>query len=160
MFDFSWSEILLIAVVALVVIGPKDLPRALRTAGLWAGRARSVAREFQTQIDQMVRDSELDDVRKAMNAAANPEHMIRNVVDPKGEIESSISTPEMLGQMPDAIAPELSTASLPKLGEPAASADTAGDIPAIPSTVPMASPADPATPAPAEPKTEISADRI
>jgi sec-independent protein translocase protein TatB len=100
MFDFSWSEILLIGVVALVVIGPKDLPRVLKTVGQYAGRARAIARDFQFQIDQMVRDSELDDVRKTMNAAASGDidNTIRNLVDPGGELEKSVSTSEMLGQ--------------------------------------------------------------
>jgi sec-independent protein translocase protein TatB len=100
MFDFSWTEILLIAAVALVVIGPKDLPRVLKTAGQWAGRARAVAREFQFQIDQMIRESELDDVRKTVNAAvsADPNKTIRDMVDPTGEIEKSVSGPEMMGQ--------------------------------------------------------------
>ncbi len=102
MFDFSWSEILLIGVVALVVIGPKDLPRVLRTVGQWASRARSVARDFQFQIDQMVRDSELDEVRKTMNAAASGDvgKTITDMIDPTGEIEKSVSTPEMLGETP------------------------------------------------------------
>lgn len=104
MFDFSWSEILLIGVVALVVIGPKDLPRVLRTVGQWTGRARAIAREFQFQLDQMVRDSELDEVRKTMNAAANADidKTIRDFVDPTGEINASVSTPEMLGETPAA----------------------------------------------------------
>jgi sec-independent protein translocase protein TatB len=108
MFDFSWSEILLIGVVALVVIGPKDLPRVLRTVGQWTGRARSIAREFQFQIDQMVRDSELDDVRKTMNAAASGDidRTIRNFVDPTGEIEKSVSSPDMLGETPTVPAAE------------------------------------------------------
>jgi sec-independent protein translocase protein TatB len=123
MFDFSWSEILLIGVVALVVIGPKDLPRVLRTAGQWAGRARSVAREFQFQIDQMVRESELDEVRKTMNAAADPDSTIRNFVDPTGEMEKSVSAPEMLGETPAAIAPTPEPAEplepeLPLIGPP------------------------------------------
>jgi len=102
MFDFSWSEILLIAVVALVVIGPKDLPRVLRTVGQWTGRARAIAREFQFQLDEMVRNSELDEVRKTMNAAAsgNIDKTIRDLVDPTGEIEKSVATPEMLGETP------------------------------------------------------------
>jgi sec-independent protein translocase protein TatB len=108
MFDFSWSEILLIGVVALVVIGPKDLPRVLRTVGQWAARARAVAREFQFQIDQMVRDSELDDVRKTMNAAASGDidKTIRDMIDPTGEIEKSVSSPEMLGEAPTVPPPE------------------------------------------------------
>jgi sec-independent protein translocase protein TatB len=104
MFDFSWSEILLIGVVALVVIGPKDLPRVLRTVGQWTGRARAIAREFQFQLDEMVRNSELEEVRKTMNAAASGDidKTIRDMVDPSGEIEKSVSTPEMLGETPTA----------------------------------------------------------
>ncbi|HEX4110923.1 MAG TPA: Sec-independent protein translocase protein TatB [Stellaceae bacterium] len=104
MFDFSWSEILLIGVVALVVIGPKDLPRVLRTVGQWTGRARAIAREFQFQLDQMIRDSELDEVRKTMNAAATGDidKTIRDFVDPTGEINASVSTSEMLGETPSA----------------------------------------------------------
>lgn len=64
MLDIGWSEMLLIAVVAIVVIGPKDLPKALRTVGQWAGRARRVAREFKDSVDDMVRESELDELRR------------------------------------------------------------------------------------------------
>ncbi|HTH96136.1 MAG TPA: Sec-independent protein translocase protein TatB [Stellaceae bacterium] len=64
MFNFSWSEILLIGAVALVVIGPKDLPRALRTAGIFIRRMRGFAREFQGSIDQMVREAELEEAEK------------------------------------------------------------------------------------------------
>jgi sec-independent protein translocase protein TatB len=64
MLDIGWSETLLIAVVAIVVIGPKDLPKALRTVGQWVGRARRVAREFKDSVDDMVRDSELDELRR------------------------------------------------------------------------------------------------
>ncbi len=102
MFDFSWSEILLIGVVALVVIGPKDLPRVLRTVGQWTSRARAIAREFQFQLDQMVRDSELDEVRKTMNEAmaTDPTTAIKNYVDPTGEIEKNLAAPELHGGTP------------------------------------------------------------
>jgi sec-independent protein translocase protein TatB len=126
MFDFSWSEILLIGVIALVVIGPKDLPRVLRTVGQWTSRARAVAREFQLQIDQMVRDSELDDVRKTMNTALSttPGQAMRNFVDPTGEIEKSLSAPELHVETP-ASAPSSASApedeaqlALPTIGAP------------------------------------------
>ncbi len=87
MFDFSWAELALIAVVALVVIGPKDLPRALRTAGMWARKARTISREFQSSIEQMVREAELDEVKKELEAATsiNLETEIKKTVDPDGE---------------------------------------------------------------------------
>ena len=64
MFDIAPTEFLLIAVVALVVIGPKDLPKAMRFAGYWVGRARGVARQFRSGFDAMVREAELAEMEK------------------------------------------------------------------------------------------------
>ena len=61
-FDIGWPELMLIGVVALVVIGPKDLPRAMRVAGFWIRKARTLSREFQSSVDQMIRESELEKV--------------------------------------------------------------------------------------------------
>jgi sec-independent protein translocase protein TatB len=68
MLDFSWSHILIVLVVALVVVGPKDLPRLMRTAGQWAGKARRMANELRASFDEMARQSELDDLRKEIEA--------------------------------------------------------------------------------------------
>lgn len=62
---------LLIAVVAIVVIGPKDLPKTLRTVGQWLGAARRVARDFKDSVDDMVRDSELDELRRDTERMSN-----------------------------------------------------------------------------------------
>jgi sec-independent protein translocase protein TatB len=64
MFDIGYSELLLIAVVALVVIGPKDLPNVMRTVGNWVGRARGMARHFRSGIDTMIREAELEEMEK------------------------------------------------------------------------------------------------
>src|SRR3954469_5019247 len=64
MFDISWTELLVIAVVAIVVIGPKDLPRALRVVGQWSGRIKKMAREFQSQFTEAIREAELDAVQR------------------------------------------------------------------------------------------------
>lgn len=64
MFDIAPTELLLCAVIALVVIGPKDLPKALRVLGHWAGRARATARHFRSGIDTMIRESELAEMEK------------------------------------------------------------------------------------------------
>jgi sec-independent protein translocase protein TatB len=97
MFDFSWSELLVIALVALVVIGPKDLPRVLRTAGKWAGKARTVANEFRSSIDQMIRESELEEMRKEVEKVATTDigHEIEKSVDPKGELHASLQPTEL-----------------------------------------------------------------
>jgi sec-independent protein translocase protein TatB len=116
----------------------------LRTAGQWMGRARSVAREFQFQVDQMVRESELDDVRKAVIdvAGADANKIVGNWIDPSGEIANSVTAPELLGETaPPAAAPEIEP-ELPLLA------------PAIKSETPVepAAPARDETPAPAEVK--------
>jgi sec-independent protein translocase protein TatB len=63
MFDIAWSELFVIVIVALVVVGPKDLPRLMRTAGQWAGRARAMADQFRRSFDDMARQAELDELR-------------------------------------------------------------------------------------------------
>ncbi|HEX8418318.1 MAG TPA: Sec-independent protein translocase protein TatB [Methylobacterium sp.] len=63
MFDMSWGEVMLIGGVALIVIGPKDLPKALRTVGQITGKMRRMAGEFQSQFAEAVREADLEDVR-------------------------------------------------------------------------------------------------
>ena len=76
MLDFNAPEFLVVAIVALLVIGPKDLPRALRFLGKWVGRARGVARQFRTGVDTMIRESELADMEKQW--AAENERIMRD----------------------------------------------------------------------------------
>jgi sec-independent protein translocase protein TatB len=64
MFDIGWSELLVIVVVAIIVVGPKELPRLLRTFGHYAGKLRRAAADFQRQFEDAMRESELDEVRK------------------------------------------------------------------------------------------------
>lgn len=77
MFDVGAPELLLIAIVALLVVGPKDLPRLLRTVGNWMGKARATARHFRTGVDAMIREAEMEDMQKqweAQNAAIMKAH--------------------------------------------------------------------------------------
>src|ERR1700683_5410891 len=67
MFDIGWSEFLLIAVVALVAIGPKELPGVLRMAGQWMGKARKMAAEFQGQFQEAMREAEMADLKKEVD---------------------------------------------------------------------------------------------
>ena len=66
MFDISWSEMAIIVLVALVVVGPKDLPKVLRTFGQFMRKARSLSREFQSGLNDMLREAELEEARKAI----------------------------------------------------------------------------------------------
>jgi sec-independent protein translocase protein TatB len=69
MLDIGWSELLVIAVVAIVVVGPKDLPKLMRSFGHYAGKLRRAASDFQRQFDEAMRESELDEVRKTIESA-------------------------------------------------------------------------------------------
>jgi sec-independent protein translocase protein TatB len=62
-FDIGWSELLVVVVVAVVVVGPKDLPRMMRVAGQWMGRARAMADQFRRSFDDMARQAELEELR-------------------------------------------------------------------------------------------------
>jgi sec-independent protein translocase protein TatB len=75
MFDVAPTELLLVGLVALVVIGPKELPNAMRIVGKWVGKARGVARQFRSGFDQMVRESELAEMEKQW--AAENERIMR-----------------------------------------------------------------------------------
>ena len=67
MFDIGWSEFVLIAVVALIAIGPKELPGVLRTLGQWMGKARKMASEFQSQFQEAMREAEMADLKKSFD---------------------------------------------------------------------------------------------
>jgi sec-independent protein translocase protein TatB len=67
MFDIGWSELALIAVVALIAIGPKELPSVLRTVGQWMGKARRMAAEFQGQFQEAMREAEMADLKKSFD---------------------------------------------------------------------------------------------
>ena len=86
--DIGWVELLIIAAVAIIVVGPKDLPRLMRILGQWVGKARSLAREFQRSFDDLVRESELDDLRKEVEElrALNPIDDIKKALDPTDEL--------------------------------------------------------------------------
>ncbi|OWR01503.1 Sec-independent protein translocase protein TatB [Sphingopyxis witflariensis] len=64
MFDVAPTELMLVVVVALVVIGPKDLPKAMRFVGKWMGKARGMARHFRSGLDTMMREAELEELEK------------------------------------------------------------------------------------------------
>lgn len=80
MFNIDSSEFLLVAIVALVVIGPKDLPKAMRVVGYWVGKARGVTRQFRQGFDNMVREAELEEMEKRW-AAENERIMREHAAD-------------------------------------------------------------------------------
>ena len=94
MFDIGWSELLVIAVVAIVVVGPKDLPRLMRGFGHYAGKFRRAAGDFQRQFEEAMRESEVDEVRKAIESARTaPPGLDQPVMLPKPATTDTPTTP-------------------------------------------------------------------
>jgi sec-independent protein translocase protein TatB len=88
MFDIGWSEMALIAFIALIVIGPKELPHAMRSAAKWMKKARALAREFQSGVDDMIREADLEDARRAIDTAKNLDigKAVEETIDPTGSV--------------------------------------------------------------------------
>ena len=100
MFDISWTEFLLIGVVALIFIGPKELPAVLRTLGQWTRRIRSMAADFQNQFQEAMREAEMADLKKQVDDIAHdiksydPLKDVRADVEAAGrDIQSSLEKP-------------------------------------------------------------------
>ena len=92
MFDIGGLEMALILLVALLVVGPKELPRLLKTVGHWVRKARSLAREFQSGLDDIVREAELDEAKKMIEdtSRGSIEKKIGEAVDPTGEMDKEV----------------------------------------------------------------------
>lgn len=111
MFDlFSWSHILILLIVALVVVGPKDLPRLMHMAGKWAGKARAMANEFRKSFDEMARQAELDELRKEI------ENLKKN--NPVSDLAASVSEVNAsLNEAVDGTAPAAVESTAPVEGQ-------------------------------------------
>lgn len=94
MFDVGWSEILVIALVLIIVVGPKDLPPMLRTFGRMAARLRGMANEFKGQFDQALREADLDDVRSGLSEVSklNPTNTLRDAINPIRQLGQDIKS--------------------------------------------------------------------
>lgn len=92
MFDIGWTELLVIAVVLIVVVGPKDLPPMLRAFGKMTANLRKMAGEFRTQFDEALREADLDDVRKTISDAQrlNPTNALREAINPLRQMGQDI----------------------------------------------------------------------
>ena len=93
MFDFAWSEMAVIAAVALVLIGPKDMPVAIRSITGMIKKARRMAGEFQTHVDEMLREANLDEVKSTINDIRNFDlkSEMERTVDPDGTLRDTFA---------------------------------------------------------------------
>jgi len=144
MFGIDSSELLLIAIVALVVIGPKELPGLLRTWGKWMAQMRAMASEFRGHVDEMVRQSELDDVKKQLEGSSGFD---LKDLDPTKQIRAHIE--EGVAEGEKAIAEAKANLDNP-LAEPESAPQVAAETPPQIAPEPAAEPAAEQTPVVAE----------
>jgi len=156
MFDLAWSEIALIGVVALVVIGPKDLPEAIRGVARGIAKLRRMASEFQGQADELVREANLDEVRQSINEIRrfNVRDEFTKAVDKDGSIRKTFTEDPLRPSYTPPATPSMTPASAPEaesFGPPAPPA-AEPPRPAAPAFIPpIAVPAPPAAASPAAP---------
>jgi sec-independent protein translocase protein TatB len=133
MFDISWTEFLLIGVVALIVIGPKELPAVLRTLGQWTRKVRSMAADFQGQFQEAMREAEMADLKKQVDDIAHdikhydPLKDVRADVEAAGkDIQASVDAPalmtsteqDVVAAATGPVTPEVAERSVPELPAP------------------------------------------
>ena len=96
MFGMGVQEIVIIAIVLIIVVGPEDLPGLLRTVGRWIGNVQGMARDFRKQIDTMADDAGFSEERKLFEQARNmnPTKMLKDAIDPGGDIEKDLQDTE------------------------------------------------------------------
>lgn len=126
--DLSWSHILLFLVVALVVVGPQDLPKLMRKVGQWVAKARAMADQFRSSFDEMARQSELDELRKEIDALRNA----KPLAETEKALNDALSIPEISLDPPATPAmatPERDTLADGALPPPAAEAPAAATEP-------------------------------
>jgi len=151
MFEIGWTEMLVIAVVMIVVVGPKDLPGMLRSFGRTSAKLRSMAGDFQKQFNEALKEAELEDVKKSVDAlrSLNPTAEIKKQLNPFEKAAADVRAglhaamkPSKAAEPPNAAthaAEPLKTAAtaLPGVAEPAA-------LPGAPAFTPVPTPASPA----------------
>jgi sec-independent protein translocase protein TatB len=89
--DLSWAHTILLLIVALVVVGPKDLPKLMRKIGQWTAKARGMADQFRSSFDDMARQSELDELRKELDELRT----IRPLAETERQINEALAPPEV-----------------------------------------------------------------
>ena len=122
MFDIGWTEMAVIALVVIIFIGPKELPGMLRTLGQWVSRARAMAREFQDGLEDMARETGLDEARREIETATGDiGGMIEKSIDPDAELKGAFD--------PDHPLPDEDKDDAPQPGKAGAEADAGAKAP-------------------------------
>jgi sec-independent protein translocase protein TatB len=172
MFGIDSPELLVIAIVALVVIGPKELPGLLRTWGKWMAQMRGMAAEFRGHVDEMVRQSELDEVKKQLEGSPgldlqslDPTKEIKQAIqegmsegekafnEAKSSIDNPLAEPESAPQIAAETTPQIAAETTPQIAAEATPEIATEPAPAVTAEVTPAN-----EPAPAEKPTKAAAE--
>ncbi len=150
MFDIGWGEFLLVGIIALIVIGPKELPTVMRTLGHWIGRVKRMASEFQGQFQEALREAELDDLKKQ---AADLTGSVGDLANPLGDVQKDVERALDTSDFDKPEASEFDSTG----AEPAAAAEPDATTPARPAARIESEPVQPTAGdegdlAPAEPR--------
>jgi sec-independent protein translocase protein TatB len=150
MLDLSWQELFLIGVVALIVIGPKDLPQVMRSVAVVVRKARGLSREFQNGVAQMMREAELDELRRKLDEAGRVDvgKTVKDTIDPTGSLREDFDPAEFARELKRSVEePTIHRPAAAQSRPPAAG----GDRPEKPGAAPAEPPAG-AEPSGSEPK--------
>jgi sec-independent protein translocase protein TatB len=154
MFEIGWGELLIIGIVALIAIGPKELPGVLRTLGQWMSKLRRMASEFQSQFHEAMREAELADLKKQVDDMTSQAQGYANF-DPVGEVRRELESTQQQIESAMVEKPAAETASPPVAAQSnaAPAGGESGVAPGSDVAAPSAAEAEPATAAsdPAKP---------
>lgn len=131
MFDIGAAELLVIVVVAIIVIGPKDMPRAMRTAGSWIGKLRKVSAHFRSGIDTMIREAELEEM-EAKWKARNEEIMARTGTGEQAPEDEMTGPPAVSAESAAVVEPAKPKPAKPKPAKPKPPKPAALEDPQLP----------------------------
>lgn len=123
MFEIGWSELLVIGVVALIAIGPRELPGVLRTVGLWLGKVRRMAAEFQGHFQEALREAELTDLKKEVDAIRDTAHNFASGITDATRINDPTPPPAPTDPIPGGPPPPLAAGPQPNGVPPQAPAE-------------------------------------
>ena len=103
MFDIGWQELFIVAVLEIIVVGPRDLPRTLRTVMGYVRKAKGMARDFQNGIDEVAREVELDEIRQEANKIAHMDldKEVQNTIDPTGSLKKDMDMSDVQSAIQD-----------------------------------------------------------
>jgi sec-independent protein translocase protein TatB len=154
MLDIGWQELFFIAVIALIVVGPKDLPKVMRTVSQFVRKARGLAREFQGGVADMVREAELDEIKRKVDGSSKSiEKTIKDTVDPTGSLTADFDPAEFNRQLKERVegGPPTRPAETGAVSDGGTPAETPPPTKSLPKPPPKAA-TKPKSKSPAKPK--------